>query len=416
MVLLAVELDDELLLHLGVDDLPRGQGVHQDLELARDELQPGRHGLAAGEALRDLERRQLPRLLADLDDVVLAHPEGRDVDLAAVDLGVAMAEQLPGGGARGGQASAVDDVVPARLEDLQQHVTGLARLVHRLLGVAVELLLQHAVHAAGLLLLAQLQQVFGLLRPAAAVLAGREGTRLERALRPDTLAALEEQLHLLAPAAPAVGSGVTRHRQTLLRFGGRQPLCGCGVTSEICPTSRPAACSERIAVSRPEPGPLTNTSTLRMPCSIARRAAASAASCAANGVDLREPLKPTWPDEAQEMTAPVGSVIDTMVLLKVLLMCACPWATFLRSLRRTFFTAAPARAFGGISQCAPITSDRASSYRRPCASGPCGYERWSGSADRARAGPGGGGCRRKSRSRPCGGCPRRPRGAGHPQP
>src|SRR4051812_43876541 len=86
-----------------------------------------------------------------------------------------------------------------------------------------------------------------------------------------------------------------------------------------------------------------------MPCSMARRAAASAASWAANGVDLREPLKPTWPEEAQEMTAPVGSVIDTMVLLKVLLMCACPWATFLRSLRRTFFTAAPVRAFGGIS-------------------------------------------------------------------
>src|SRR5688500_3955582 len=86
-----------------------------------------------------------------------------------------------------------------------------------------------------------------------------------------------------------------------------------------------------------------------MPCSMARRAAASAASCAANGVDLREPLKPTWPAEAQEITAPVGSVIDTMVLLKVLLMCACPWATFLRSLRRTFLTAVPpARAFGGI--------------------------------------------------------------------
>src|SRR2546421_3277031 len=53
------------------------------------------------------------------------------------------------------------------------------------------------------------------------------------------------------------------------------------------------------------------------------------------------------------MTAPVGSVIETMVLLKVLLMCACPCATFLRSLRRTFFTAAPVRALGGISLCAP---------------------------------------------------------------
>src|SRR5204863_8332488 len=86
----------------------------------------------------------------------------------------------------------------------------------------------------------------------------------------------------------------------------------------------------------------------------ARRAAASAASCAANGVDLREPLKPTWPAEAQEITAPVGSVMETIVLLNVLLMCACPWATFLRSLRRTFLTAAePARAFGGICVCAP---------------------------------------------------------------
>src|SRR3954454_21215720 len=111
-----------------------------------------------------------------------------------------------------------------------------------------------------------------------------------------------------------------------------------------------------MAVSRPEPGPLTKTSTLRMPCSMARRAAASAASCAANGVDLREPLKPTWPAEAQEITAPVGSVMDTMVLLKVLLMCACPWETFFRSLRRTFLTVAPARAFGGIALCAPSRS------------------------------------------------------------
>src|ERR671919_1639661 len=113
-----------------------------------------------------------------------------------------------------------------------------------------------------------------------------------------------------------VGGG----NHTRRRFGGRQPLCACGVTSWIEPTSRPTACSERIAVSRPEPGPLTNTSTLRMPCSCARRAADSAAICAAKGVDLREPLKPTWPAEAQEITFPVGSVIETIVLLNVLLM------------------------------------------------------------------------------------------------
>src|SRR6185437_16027398 len=135
--------------------------------------------------------------------------------------------------------------------------------------------------------------------------------------------------------------------QTRRRFLGRQPLCGCGVTSWIWPTSRPVACSERIAVSRPEPGPFTKTSTLRMPCSCALRAAFSAAICAAKGVDLREPLKPTWPAEAQLITFPFGSVIDTIVLLNVLLMCAAPCATFFFSLRRTFFTA-PARARGGM--------------------------------------------------------------------
>src|ERR1035441_7940901 len=101
-----------------------------------------------------------------------------------------------------------------------------------------------------------------------------------------------------------------------------------------------------MAVSRPEPGPLTKTSTLRMPCSIARRAAASAAIFAAEGVDFREPLNPTWPDEAQEITLPAGSVMETMVLLNVLLMWACPCAMFFRSFRRTFLT--PARLLGGI--------------------------------------------------------------------
>src|SRR5204862_5171283 len=98
-----------------------------------------------------------------------------------------------------------------RLQDLEQHLTGLTGLADGLFVVPLELLLQHAVHPAGLLLLAELKQVLGLLRPTAAVLAGREGTRLERALRPVALAALEEQLHLLAAAAPAVRTGVTRH-------------------------------------------------------------------------------------------------------------------------------------------------------------------------------------------------------------
>src|SRR5215203_3210119 len=112
--------------------------------------------------------------------------------------------------------------------------------------------------------------------------------------------------------------------QTLRRLRGRQPLCACGVTSRTPVTSRPAACSDRIAVSRPEPGPFTKTSTFFIPCSIAWRPADSAAIPAANGVDLREPLNPTVPPEAHAMTAPEGSVIVTWVLLNVLLMWASP--------------------------------------------------------------------------------------------
>src|SRR6185437_6597298 len=89
-----------------------------------------------------------------------------------------------------------------------------------LLVVAAELLLQHAVRPAGLLLLAVLEQVLGLLGPATAVLPGRERPGLERALRTIAFAALEEQLHLLASAAPAVGTCVTSHLSLPLRPGG----------------------------------------------------------------------------------------------------------------------------------------------------------------------------------------------------
>jgi hypothetical protein len=45
----------------------------------------------------------------------------------------------------------------------------------------------------------------------------------------------------------------------------------------------------------------------------------------------------------------VGSVIETMVLLNVLLMWAWPWATFFFSLRRTFLAPAAGTALGGHS-------------------------------------------------------------------
>jgi hypothetical protein len=103
--------------------------------------------------------------------------------------------------------------------------------------------------------------------------------------------------------------------QTRRRLGGRHPLCGIGVTSLIEMTPRPAACSARTADSRPPPGPFTCTTTARIPTSEHLRAHASAAICAAYGVPLREPLKPTDPALDHAITVPlvIGDRDDRVV-------------------------------------------------------------------------------------------------------
>src|SRR5258706_6499182 len=129
------------------------------------------------------------------------------------------------------------------------------------------------------------------------------------------------------------------------RFCGRQPLCGTGVTSEIELMRMPSEASARTDDSRPGPGPLMRTSRFLMPCSCAARPAVSAATWAANGVLLREPLKPWPPLEAQDSALPWRSVIVMMVLLNDACTCAMPSATFLRTFLRTRWAA----VFGALA-------------------------------------------------------------------
>src|SRR6201994_5109727 len=70
-------------------------------------------------------------------------------------------------------------------------------------------------------------------------------------------------------------------------------------------------------------------------------AAFIAACCAAKGVPLREPRKPSEPDDFQESTLPCWSVMVTIVLLNDAWMCAIPNGTFLRSLRLNCFFPPP---------------------------------------------------------------------------
>ncbi len=71
-----------------------------------------------------------------------------------------------------------------------------------------------------------------------------------------------------------------------------------------------------------------------MPCSMAARPATSEATCAAKGVDLREPLNPWPPDDAHDKALPWRSVMVMMVLLNDACTCATPSAMFLRTFLR----------------------------------------------------------------------------------
>src|SRR4051812_14307533 len=122
---LRVQLDDQLLLDRRVDDLPGRERVNEDAQLGRHGLEPRRHGPLAGGLAGDDERRELVRALAHGDDVLLADPVGRDVHLYAVHGEVAVANELAGGGARGGGGGPGHDGVEPGLPGAQQ---GLPRL------------------------------------------------------------------------------------------------------------------------------------------------------------------------------------------------------------------------------------------------------------------------------------------------
>src|SRR4051794_5171448 len=207
--LLGVELDDQRFLDRRVD-----LGALRPLEDLAGQpfvvgLQPrsdggGEVGCVADDLLR-------ARPVLERDHVVGLDLVARDVDAAAVDREVAVADELARLRAGGGETEPVDDVVEARLEDPEQVLARDAADPIRLLVVGAELVLEQAVVAARLLLLAQLEQVLALLDPPAAVLARRIAAALDRALLGQAALALEEELHPLAAALLALGAAVAGH-------------------------------------------------------------------------------------------------------------------------------------------------------------------------------------------------------------
>jgi hypothetical protein len=153
----------------------------------------------------------LLRLGSHLDDVALGQLVRRDRHPPAVDVHVTVAHELARLVATRREAGAEDGVVEPQLELAEERLARDA-LLARGLGVEVaELALEDAVDPSRLLLLAQLEQVLAVADAAAAVLTGRVGLALDRAAHGVALRALEEELHPLATAELADGTGVARH-------------------------------------------------------------------------------------------------------------------------------------------------------------------------------------------------------------
>src|SRR3954463_5456086 len=223
--LLRVQLDDELLLHGRRDLATLGLAQHLRRQRVVVGLQPRRD--LCGQ-LRRVADDAVGALAAGphRDHVVVAHLIARDVHAAAVDGPVAVADHLARLAARGGEAQAHEHVVEAALEDAQQVLARDAGLPRGLGVVGAELRLQHAVVAAGLLLLPQLYAVLRLLLTPAAVLAGRVRAALDAALVGQAALALEEELLPFAAALLALRGGVSSH--LVLRVLRRGAACGGG--------------------------------------------------------------------------------------------------------------------------------------------------------------------------------------------
>src|SRR6056297_298958 len=220
--LLGIELDDQVFVDVGQDFFAVRQLLEHAAHLLLVDVDPlGETGL--DHHLQGVLHPQLlPGLFADRDFLTGADLEGRNVHDLAIDGDALVAHQLARLRPGGGKAHPVGDVVQATLEQLQQVLAGGALLLGGALVVVVELAFQDSVHAAQLLLLAQLQTV---VRNARATLGSAAGRHLEFALGLErTDAALEKQVRALPAGELALRSEISSHSSKPLRSDA--PLLG----------------------------------------------------------------------------------------------------------------------------------------------------------------------------------------------
>src|SRR5579883_1429084 len=212
-----IVLDDEMLLDIRVD-VCAGRGAEDAAGHGIGiQAEPGRDSPVLQHLLEPREVCILATARMHTDDLPDLRLVRRDVYLAPIDRDVPVGDELARLRSRVGEAETEDYVVQPHLEDAQEILTGRSRAPLSLLEVPTELAFEDAVDEARLLLLPELEAVFGHLAAALGVLARwiRLAAGINRTLGGETALSLEEELDPLAPADLANRTGIACHRDLL---------------------------------------------------------------------------------------------------------------------------------------------------------------------------------------------------------
>jgi len=160
--LAGIKFHNGLLVTNGLDFVARRDAQQDPFERLFVQRQPIGHRPAGGDF--QIPAGQLAGGVGcfDLDYVVHLQPIGRNIDLAGIDSDVAMADQLPGGGAGIGKTQMITDIVQPGFQNLQHLLAGNATAFQGAFVNAAELAFEQAIIVAQFLFLDQPQGIVGL--------------------------------------------------------------------------------------------------------------------------------------------------------------------------------------------------------------------------------------------------------------
>ncbi len=183
VLLSRIKFDDQLLFNRNGNIFSRRQGLNNALFAFQVKRKPMRHGFIFYLFQCALHGRFADLSLIGGNYIALLHDIGWDINPFSVYSKVIVPNQLPRGTAGRPQAHAIDDVVHAQLQILQQVFAGDALFPVGSRKVYSELFFQDPIEAFDFLLFSELHPIFGKLFSALTVLTGKVSSLLYRTFR-----------------------------------------------------------------------------------------------------------------------------------------------------------------------------------------------------------------------------------------